>query len=83
MIQFPDYVHAIHEDRRRSFEAAAGRAAMQTNQAGRWSIRRFRARRNRIRRPRASRVGGGALGAPGERPRAPPTTAKLTDWRHR
>lgn len=28
MIQFTDYVHAIHDDRRRSFEAAAGRAAV-------------------------------------------------------
>ncbi len=46
MIQFPDYVHAIHEDRRRTFEAeAANRAAISTKaRSSRRSIRRRRRR---------------------------------------
>jgi hypothetical protein len=59
VIQFPDYVHAIHDHRRRSFEAAAARTAIKANgKAGRRNIRQFRPRRNSIRQPRASRSGG-------------------------
>jgi hypothetical protein len=54
VIQFTDYVHAIHDDRRRSFEAAAGRAAVkiirQPNPRRSFISRRVRAgRRHAVR----------------------------------
>lgn len=54
MIQFIDYVHAIHEDRRRTFEAEANRAAAQAKaRSGRRTIRRRRRRpRFRVNRSR-------------------------------
>jgi hypothetical protein len=48
VIQFTDYVHAIHDDRRRSFEAAAGRAAVKASrQSNPRQGRSFKSRRVR------------------------------------
>ena len=47
MIQFADYVHVIHDDRRRAFVAAAERAARKPKRDGR---RRFSPRRALARR---------------------------------
>jgi hypothetical protein len=75
VIQFPDYVHAIHEDRRRSYEAAAGRAAIKSNgQNRRWNVRRVQSRRAGQRRfgVRRTHTSGGfgeraRKGAPSDR----------------
>jgi hypothetical protein len=57
MIQFADYVDVIHQDRRRTFEAAAGRAAIQKTARSVRRSRRF-PRRPRFRVSRAHLSGG-------------------------
>ncbi len=59
MIQFPDYIHAVHEERRRAYEAAARAAVTSNTQTNRWYARRAQFRRAAQRRFHVSRSRSG------------------------